>query len=135
DVEQVLQAAGEAVQLPDDQHIARPEVIEETVQLRAVPPAAGGALLIDPIAADGPQRRHLGGRILVLRLRHACVAEQHGPLRMLQPLSCKPCAIEFRYASGIRNTKVVVTGSARFGCDNGRLTTGNASAGPHGAET
>jgi hypothetical protein len=44
-MQQILQRAGEPIQLPDHYHVTRPEVVQQTLKLRPVPPAAGGFLL------------------------------------------------------------------------------------------
>jgi hypothetical protein len=45
DVEQVLQRAGQPVELPDHHHVTRTEVVQQTLELGSVPTTAGGLLL------------------------------------------------------------------------------------------
>ena len=53
DVQHVLQRAGQAVELPDDDGVAFAQVVEHAVQLRPVPTAARGRLLEHAPAAGG----------------------------------------------------------------------------------
>jgi hypothetical protein len=81
DVEEVFERAGQPVELPDHDNIGLAELIEQAVQLGAVPPAAGSLLLEHAPAPGGLERVDLGGGVLVVGLGDAGVAEQHGICR------------------------------------------------------
>src|SRR4051812_50179242 len=61
-------------------------MIEHPVQLRPIPTATGGLLLIDAGAAGRFEGADLGRGILIIGLRDAGVAEQHGCRSKLLPL-------------------------------------------------
>ena len=56
-VDQVGEIAAEAVELPDDEHVARPERAQAAVESRAVVADAGGEVVVDVDRVDaiGPQ--------------------------------------------------------------------------------
>jgi hypothetical protein len=60
DVQQVLQRPRQPVDLPDHHHVARPEMVEQAMQLRSVPTPAR-CLLLEQASAPG---RREGGTLL-----------------------------------------------------------------------
>ena len=77
---EVGEAATEAVELPDDEHVARPERAHAAVKPRPVVADTGRAVLVD---VAGVNARGLQGvslqvqRLGAVRLRDAGVADQH----------------------------------------------------------
>ncbi len=55
DVQEILEGAGEPVELPNHDDIARPKLIEEATELGAVPPSPGRLLLEHPDRAGLPK--------------------------------------------------------------------------------
>src|SRR5262249_59529629 len=53
-MEQILERAGEAVEFPDDHHIVGPELIEQPMQLRPIPPPPPGLPRAPPAHACPP---------------------------------------------------------------------------------
>ena len=51
--QQVRQRSRQAIELPDDDHIAGPQLIDHAVSLGAIPSAAGGGLREDPLDPGG----------------------------------------------------------------------------------
>jgi hypothetical protein len=78
DGEQILQRAGQPVEFPDHDHVFRPELVEQAVQFRAVPPAPGRGLLEESFHAGLRQGAPLGGGALVIASGNAKIAEKHG---------------------------------------------------------
>src|SRR6266568_3869667 len=76
-MEQILERAGEAVEFPDDYHIVGPELIEEPMQLRTIPPPARGLLGEQPLDACRPQGGLLQPGLLALAFRDPCIAQYH----------------------------------------------------------
>ena len=79
-VDQEGESATEAVELPDHEHVARPERAHATVEPRAVVADAGREVVVDVDGVDarGLQRVALQvKRLGAVRLRDAGVAEQH----------------------------------------------------------
>ena len=79
-VDQVGEVAAEAVELPDDEHVARPERAHTAVESRAVVADAGREVVVDVDGADasGLQRVALQvQRLGTVCLRDAGVADQH----------------------------------------------------------
>ena len=76
DVQHVLERAGQAIELPDDDRVALAQVVEHAVQLGPVPAAARRGLLEDAPAAGGSERPGLQGVVLLVAFGHAGVAEQ-----------------------------------------------------------
>src|SRR3546814_101942 len=67
DVQHVLQAARQPVQLPDDDHVAVAQLADHLKELRSVPAPAASDLLECPFAARSIKRAALGGvRLLEL---------------------------------------------------------------------
>ena len=56
DVQRVLQRTRQTVELPDDDRVTLAQMVEEAVQLWAVPAPAGGCLLEQASATGGPER-------------------------------------------------------------------------------
>ena len=76
-VDQVDEVATEAVELPDDEHVARPERAHAAVESRAVVADTGGEVVVD-VDARGPQRVALQvQRLGAVCFRDAGVADQH----------------------------------------------------------
>src|SRR4029078_9104561 len=75
-LDQLLERAGESVELPDPDRVAVPHVREGRLELRALTLRARGLLLEHPVAPGFPQRIELQGEILLLG-RHPGVADQH----------------------------------------------------------
>ena len=76
-VDQVNEGAAEAVELPDDEHVARPERAHTAVESRAVVADAGREVVVDVdgVDASGLQRVALQvQRLGAVRLRDAGVA-------------------------------------------------------------
>jgi len=65
DVDQVPQVPAEPVDFPDDQGVARPQVLQAAVPLWPVGFCAGGDVLVDLEAAGGPQGVELKLGVLV----------------------------------------------------------------------
>ena len=76
DDEHVAQRAGETIEFPDHQHVFRAELIEETVELRTIPAAAGSFFRKDALAAGIFQSVDLGGSFLIAG-GDAGVTEEH----------------------------------------------------------
>ena len=79
-VDQVGEVAAEAVELPDDEHVARPERAHAAVESRAVVVYAGREVVVDVDGVDA--RRPRGVALQVQRLGAVClrdagVADQH----------------------------------------------------------
>jgi hypothetical protein len=83
-LDQLLERAGEAVELPDHERVARAHAGEGGLERRAVALRAGGLLLEHPAAAGAVQRVELRGEVLLLG-RDPRVADQHAS-------SEKPCS-------------------------------------------
>lgn len=83
--DQVLERAAQAVDLPDDEHIARPHLPQQLVEGRPRTLRPAGHVLKDALATGRLEGVHLQGWILIAR-RDARVADLHprGP----QNLSC-----------------------------------------------
>ena len=79
-VDQMGEVAAQAVELPDDEHVVRPQRTQAVVESRPVVAAAGGAVVVDVVGVDalGPQGVALQvQRLGAIRLRDAGVADQH----------------------------------------------------------
>src|SRR3954453_271535 len=75
--------------------VARPQLIEQAVQLGPVPAPTRRRVLEHPFAAGALERPDLGGGILtVVRLGNPCIVEEHGPV------SHFPVANELTLATG-----------------------------------
>src|SRR3954468_4512486 len=95
-MQQILQRAGQAIKLPDHERVARPQLIEQAVQLGPVPAPTRRLVLEHPFAAGALERTDLGGGDLgVVRLGNPCIAEGHGPV------SHFPVANELTLATGL----------------------------------
>src|SRR3954470_9132505 len=95
-MQQILEGAGQAIQLPDYERVARPELIEQAVQLGPVPAPTRRLVLERALAAGALERTDLAGGILaVVRLGNPCIAEEHGPV------SHNPVANELTLATGL----------------------------------
>lgn len=81
DGEEVLERPGHAVELPDDEGVARPQPPEEPLQAGTVPPAARGLLPVDLPASGGPEGLHLRPDVLGVPAGDARVSDQHSPSR------------------------------------------------------
>ena len=68
DVQHVLQRAGQAVELPDNDRVALAQVVEQAVQLRPVPAPAGGGFLEQAPATGRLERLRLQGVVLLVPL-------------------------------------------------------------------
>jgi hypothetical protein len=75
-VQHVLERAGQPVELPDHDRVARAELVEHPVQLGPVPPAARRRLLEDALAAGGPERFCLQQVGLVIPLGDTGIAQE-----------------------------------------------------------
>src|SRR3954453_814605 len=76
--------------------VARPQLIEQAVQLGPVPAPTRRRVLEHPFAAGALERPDLGGGILtVVRLGNPCIVEEHGPV------SHFPVANELTLATGL----------------------------------
>jgi hypothetical protein len=91
-VDQMPQGPAEAVQLPDDQGVARPELVQELLQGGAVGTGAAGRLGEHPVAAGALQGVDLELGVLVGG-GDAGIAEQvsHAPT-VSQPSDTSDCA-------------------------------------------
>src|SRR3954469_6069439 len=95
-MQQILQRAGQAIQLPDYERVARPQLIQKTMQLRSVSAPTRRLVLEHALAAGALERTDLGGGVLgVVRLGNPCIAEEHGPV------SHFPVANELTLATGL----------------------------------
>src|SRR4051812_19311596 len=95
-MEQILEGPGQPIQLPDHERVARPQLIEQAVQLGPVPAPTRRLVLEHPFAAGALERTDLGGGVLgVVRLGNPCIAEEHGPV------SHFPVANELTLATGL----------------------------------
>ena len=79
-LDQLLERAGEAVELPDHQRVALAHVRERGLQGRALALRAGGLLLEHLAAAGAPERVELQSQVLLLG-GHPGVADQHATSR------------------------------------------------------
>jgi hypothetical protein len=68
DVQHVLEAAAQAIELPDDDGVAVAELVEHAVQLRSVPAPAGRGFLEQLAASRRLQRLGLQRVVLLVRL-------------------------------------------------------------------
>src|SRR3954471_6462978 len=83
--------------------VARPQLIEQAVQLGPVPAPTRGLILEHPFAAGALERTDLGGGVLgVVRLGNPCIAEEHGPV------SHFPVANELTLATGLCTRQALV---------------------------
>src|SRR3954454_17210237 len=95
-MQQILERAGQAIQLPDYERVARPQLIEQAVQLGPVPAPTRRLVLEHPLAPSALERTDLGAGILaVVRFGNPCVAEEHGSV------SHNPVANELTLATGL----------------------------------
>src|SRR3954468_24747340 len=102
-MEQILERAGQAIQLSDHKRVARPQLIEQAVQLGPVPAPTRRLVLEHPFAAGALERTDLGGGILaVVRLGNPCIAEEQGPV------SHNPVANELTLATGLCTRQALV---------------------------
>src|SRR4051812_24122743 len=96
--------------------VARPQLIEQAVQLGPVPAPARRLVLEHALAPSALERTDLGGGILaVVRLGNPCIAEQHGPV------SHFPVANELTLATGFCAAKALVDRFATALLHNVRL--------------
>ena len=79
-LDQLLERAGQPVELPDHQRVALAHVAEGGLEGWPLALRAGGLLLEDLLAAGRLQRIELQGEILLLR-GHPSVADQHATSR------------------------------------------------------
>lgn len=90
DVQHVLQAARQSVELPDDDDISLAQLADHLQKLGSVPPPTAGGLLEHPLAAGGIDRAPLRGVRLVVALRYAGIADQIGFARHLRLFHKRP---------------------------------------------
>jgi len=114
DVKEVLERARQPVEFPHDDDIALAQMIEHPVQLRPIPTAAGGLLLIDSGTAGRLEGTDLGRGILIIGLRDAGVAEQHRCRLNLLPLT-------MIWQQDFAQRKPLVLRLPRFRCVDDRL--------------
>jgi hypothetical protein len=75
--EQVFEAATEAVELPDDDHVPGAEVFKHGVQFGAVPASAGSVFLVEAFGSGVFQGAELRGGVLVAGVADAGVTDAH----------------------------------------------------------
>ena len=78
EVQEVLEAAAQAVKFPDDQDIPGSQLVEHPMQLGPVPAPSGSVLGKDPFGTrllEGPE---LQGGVLILLFGNAGIADEHG---------------------------------------------------------
>jgi hypothetical protein len=92
DVEEVLEAAAEAVELPDHDHVALAELAQHLLQRGPVPAPARRRLFEDAPAAGARQRRRLRGVGLLVALADPGVAQEIGLRRHGLPFQKRPSA-------------------------------------------
>src|SRR3546814_19125667 len=76
DVQHVLQAARQPVELPDDDDISLAQLPDHLQELGSVPSPAASGLLESTFAAERVERAPLRGVRLVVALRHAGLPDQ-----------------------------------------------------------
>ena len=79
-VDQVGEGAAEAVELPDNQHVARPERAHATLEPRPVVADTGREVVVDVDGLDARSLQRVAlqvQRLGAVRLRDAGVADQH----------------------------------------------------------
>src|SRR3954447_12047033 len=80
DVQHVLQRAGQAVKLPDDDGVSFAQVVQHAVQLGPIPAATRGHLLEHAPAASGSECLGLQEVVLLVTLGYAGIAEQRAAI-------------------------------------------------------
>jgi len=85
-MEQVFERARQAVELPDHDHVVRPELVEHPVERRPLPPATRGLFGKDPRGPGRPQRHFLHPGVLFVAFGHPCVAQNHRAPSCTNPL-------------------------------------------------
>ena len=76
-VEKLAKGPGESVELPHNQGIIGPHIVEGGLELRPVALRAAGFLGIHPLAPRGLEGIELQGKVLVVR-GHTSITDGHG---------------------------------------------------------